>query len=91
MANLKQEHKRVISCSDYDYFEIVCLFHYPVTINLRSGEQRSGMALDLCRDTHKNECLKLSVGDQASLVQLTQITKLTINTANPHFSEKLFS
>ncbi|WP_247749573.1 Rho-binding antiterminator [Pseudoalteromonas viridis] len=43
----------MISCSDYDYFEIVCLFHYPITLSLRNGEELTGVAVDLCRDEQK--------------------------------------
>ncbi|WP_125779954.1 Rho-binding antiterminator [Pseudoalteromonas rubra] len=81
----------MISCSDYDYFEIVCLFHYPITLSLRNGEELMGVAVDLCRDEQKNECIQLNVDGTVRYQQLTQVAKLTINVRNPHFSEKQFS
>ncbi|MCG7534853.1 Rho-binding antiterminator [Pseudoalteromonas sp. OOF1S-7] len=81
----------MISCSDYDYFEIVCMFRYPVTLSLRNGEQVSGIAADLCRDTNRDECIQLNVAGATRQVLLTQITKLTVTVANPHFCEKQFN
>ncbi|MCF2909339.1 Rho-binding antiterminator [Pseudoalteromonas sp. DL2-H2.2] len=81
----------MISCSDYDYFEIVCMFHYPITLSLRNGEELTGVAVDLCRDEQKNECIQLNVDGTLRHQQLKQIAKLTINVRNPHFSEKQFS
>ncbi|TMP30224.1 transcriptional antiterminator [Pseudoalteromonas rubra] len=81
----------MISCSDYDYFEIVCMFHYPITLSLQNGEELTGVAVDLCRDEQKNECIQLNVDGTLRYQQLTQIAKLTINVRNPHFGEKQFS
>ncbi|TMP36039.1 Rho-binding antiterminator [Pseudoalteromonas rubra] len=81
----------MISCSDYDYFEIVCLFRYPVTLSLRNGEQVSGIAADLCRDMNRDECIQLTVSGTTRQVLFTHITKLTVTVANPHFYEKQFN
>ncbi|WP_125717572.1 Rho-binding antiterminator [Pseudoalteromonas rubra] len=81
----------MISCSDYDYFEIVCMFHYPITLSLRNGEELTGVAADLCRDEQKNECIQLNVHGTTKQILLTHITKLTVTVANPHFYEKQFN
>ena len=68
----------MISCSDYDYIEIVCMHRYPIKLTLRSGEQVEGVALDTQRNQDKEECIKLSVSGQEQLVVLTGITELEV-------------
>ena len=36
----------MISCNLHDYIEIVCLYRYPVSLQLRSGEVVAGTAVD---------------------------------------------
>ena len=80
----------MISCSDYDYIEIVCMHRYPIKLTLRSGEQVEGVALDTQRNQDKEECIKLSVSGQEQLVVLTVITELEVCVDNPHFKQKSF-
>ena len=80
----------MISCSDYDYIEIVCMQGYPIKLTLRSGEQVEGVALDTQRNQDKEECIKLSVSGQEQLVVLTGITELEVCVDNPHFKQKSF-
>ncbi|MFV8463375.1 Rho-binding antiterminator [Vibrio campbellii] len=80
----------MISCSDYDYIEIVCMYRYPIKLTLRSGEQVEGVALDTQRNQDKEECIKLSVSGQEQLVVLTGITELEVCVDNPHFKQKSF-
>ncbi|ABZ77404.1 transcriptional antiterminator, Rof [Shewanella halifaxensis HAW-EB4] len=53
----------MISCNQYDYIEIVCLYRYPIALKLKSGETISGIALDTARDSKKRECIKLTYQD----------------------------
>lgn len=80
----------MISCSDYDYIEIVCMHRYPVKLTLRSGEQIEGVALDTQRNQDKDECIKLSVADREQLVVLTGIKELEVCVDNPHFKQITF-
>ena len=80
----------MISCSDYDYIEIVCMHRYPVKLTLHSGEQVEGVALDTQRNQEKDECIKLSVVGQEQLVVLTEIAELEVCVDNPHFRQKFF-
>ncbi|TCS41273.1 Rho-binding antiterminator [Reinekea marinisedimentorum] len=81
----------MISCNNYDYVEIVCMFNYPVRVTLRSGEVLHGIALDTARNGQREECLKLSVDGAEVLVVLDSIAILKAGIENPHFSEVEFS
>lgn len=81
----------MISCSEYDYIEIVCLYRYPVTLKLKSGESVQGTAADTVRNDQKEECIKLLVNGAGQLVVLDQVAELTVNTENPHFQQVTFS
>lgn len=81
----------MISCNDYDYIEIVCLYRYPVKLFLRSGDMIEGVALDTKRNKDRQECIELQVNDKAQLVILDMITKLQVSKDNPHFSEVSFN
>ncbi len=81
----------MISCSNYDYIEIVCMFNYPVEITMKSGEVISGSALDTARNAQREECLKIKIGDSEMLVVLDSMAKLKVSVENPHFSEVKFN
>ncbi|GLS90197.1 hypothetical protein GCM10007916_12640 [Psychromonas marina] len=80
----------MISCSEYDYIEIVCLFHYPVKLTMKAGESITGVALDTLRNTARNECIKLNINETDMLVELDGISKLAVLIDNPHFTEIIF-
>jgi Rho-binding antiterminator len=80
----------MISCSSYDYIEIVCLFAYPVIVTLKTGETLDGRAVDTARNINREECLKLTVDGVDVLVVLDEIAKLAVAIENPHFNEVLF-
>ncbi len=77
----------MISCSDYDYFEIVCLYRYPVRLLMLSGDVIEGVARDMKRNTSKAECIELEVESGNKLVELEYISTLEVTIENPHFSQ----
>ncbi|ALM70669.1 Rho-binding antiterminator [Vibrio vulnificus] len=81
----------MISCSDYDYIEIVCLFKYPVELTMKSGLIISGKALDTARNQANEECIKLQTEGTEILVVLDSVTKLKVSVNNPHFQEVTFN
>lgn len=81
----------MISCNDYDYIEIVCLYHYPVKLFLRSGDVIEGIALDTKRNEDREECIELKANNETKLVKLDTIAKLHVTKDNPHFTEISFS
>lgn len=80
----------MMSCANYDYIEIVCLFNYPVEITLKSGEVITGKAIDTAKNHQGEECIKLKIEHDDLLVVLDSMAKLTIVVDNPHFKEVLF-
>lgn len=82
--------KSMISCEQYDYIEIVCLYHYPIELTMKSGERINGVALDTKRNDQKHECIEMKIDETKQLVILEDISKLTVSVKNPHFSEVMF-
>lgn len=80
----------MISCGDYDYIEIVCLYRYPVKLTLKSGEVVEGQAIDTVRDEQRQECIKLEVENDVRLVVLDTLSMLEVCVTNPHFDKKVF-
>ncbi|HAS6190527.1 TPA: transcriptional regulator [Vibrio vulnificus] len=76
----------MISCHEYDYIEIVCMYHYPVKLILKSGETYLGVALDTERNSARNECIKLGVENGSVLVELDSIAVLEACVKNPHLN-----
>jgi Rho-binding antiterminator len=79
----------MISCSNYDYIEIVCLYRYPVRLQLQSGEVFEGTALDTARNQERQECIKIQVNESEQLVQLDTIAYLEVTAENPHIQGKV--
>lgn len=75
-----------ISCNLYDTIEIVCMFHYPVTLTLVNGQSITGIAKDTARNTQNEECIELDVEGEGTLVVLSQLDSMHVNIANPHLS-----
>ncbi|REG82891.1 Rho-binding antiterminator [Marinomonas pollencensis] len=80
----------MITCHEYDYVEIVCLFHYPIRLTMVTGELIEGIALDTAHNENRTECIKIQTADGAQLVVLSEVTKLAITIDNPHFTEVHF-
>ncbi len=80
----------MMSCSNYDYIEIVCLFKYPVEIKLKTGEIVTGQALDTVRNDQREECIKLKLEKDELLVILDSMARLKVLVENPHFQKVVF-
>ena len=84
----------MISCSEYDAIEIVCMFKYPIEITKRSGDVIQGIALDTKLNEQREECIQLVVKgkpEQVELIVLTDILKLLVCVNNPHFQNVKFN
>lgn len=77
----------MISCSQYDYVEIACLYKYPLKLTLTSGDVVVGKALDTRRNADGQECMLLLVEDEKILVLLDDIKQLAVTISNPHFEK----
>ena len=80
----------MITCHEYDYVEIVCLFHYPIRLTMNTGANIDGVALDTARNESRAECIKIQTDDGVMLVVLADMVKLAITVENPHFTEVRF-
>lgn len=80
----------MISCNEYDYIEIVCMFKYPIKLTLKTGETIECTALDTARNDSREECIKVEQSSTEILVVLSSISKLEVCVENPHFTEVSF-
>ena len=80
----------MISCNQYDYIEIVCMYRYPIRLHLKSGQQLECTAIDTKRNDRKDECIQVSIHDSHELVVLDDIVKLEVRIENPHFQQVSF-
>ena len=81
----------MISCNEYDYIEIVCLYHYPIKLTLKTGDIINAIALDTQRNENRHECIKVLMGEHEQLIVLDEISKLQVSVVNPHFCEITFT
>jgi len=80
----------VISCSEYDYIEIVCMYRYPIKLTMKSGEVVEGVAVNTKRNNAREECILVSIDSGQNLIVLDEIAKLEVCVENPHFEEISF-
>ena len=75
----------MISCQQYDYIEIACMYRFPLKITLKDGSIVEGKALDTARDDDGHECLKIAMDEEKKLIILDEIALLEAMSTNPHF------
>ena len=80
----------MISCGEYDYIEIVCLYRYPIKLFLVSGDEKEGTAFDTQRNADREECIKIKSNNAECLIVLNDIARLEVLVENPHFTEVSF-
>ena len=72
----------MISCEEYDYIEIACLYRYLIKLTLSEGNPVEGVALDTRRNSKKEECIQVGIkADDTELVVLDDILKLEVCVA----------
>lgn len=81
----------MVTCSQYDFIEIACMFKLPVEITLKNGETHQGSAFDTGYDMERQECLFLDVAGERTSFPTEQLIAMRALTENPHFSEITFS
>ena len=80
----------MISCSEYDYIEIVCMHRYPVKLTMKSGEVVKGVAVNTERNNAREECILFNIDNGQKLIALDDIAKLEVCVENPHFEAVSF-
>ncbi len=76
----------MISCNEYDYIEIACMFRYSVRLLLRDDTVLEGIAVDTCTNQQKQECIKLQQNEGECLVLLDSLKQLQVLSDNPSFT-----
>ncbi|MFD2097606.1 Rho-binding antiterminator [Corallincola platygyrae] len=80
----------MITCAQYDYIEIACMYRYPVELTLKSGEVLSGVAIDTQRNSAKQECILVEQKQGKHLVVLDELVAMEVTVENPHFKRVIF-
>ncbi|MFT5594192.1 MAG: Rho-binding antiterminator [Oceanicoccus sp.] len=79
----------IISCAQYDYFEIACMHHYEILLTLKDGSKLQGIAhnVKVAKDGEtRKEVLELILANkEVIVVELMTIHKIQAVTVNPHF------
>jgi len=80
----------MITCQQYDYIEIACMYQFPIILTLNTGEKIKGIAKNTKRNELREECMELLMDGKNILIVLDTIVKLKVSVENPHFSEIIF-
>ena len=72
-------------CDQHDYVEIACIYHFPLKLILKSGDELEGLALDTQRNERQQECIKMELKGSVELVLLDSIAQMKALIDNPHF------
>jgi Rho-binding antiterminator len=78
-----------VSCELHDYLEIACLYAYQVRLILKDHQIIEGKAIDTMTTAEKREYLLIDNGKKQP-IELMQIKKMQVLTANAQFSEVVF-
>ena len=81
-----------IKCDIHDYVEIACLYKIEVKLTLLDGSQQIVTPIDTAIDKERAEVLQVRERPQSAYkyIRLTDITKMSATSVNPHFSEVYF-
>jgi len=81
-----------ILCELYDYIEIACMFAYPITLLLESGEELKGIAKDTLVKPDKLEYLIFAndVSKEIIEIPMNSLIHMQARVTNPHFEKVSF-
>lgn len=78
-----------IACDLHDYLEIACMYHYQIRLVLKDGSSLIGTAIDTVTKD-KREYLLIDDSVEIRQVELIQLKKLEVLTANAQFKDVVF-
>jgi len=81
----------MVSCNEYDYIELACLYQYSVKLTMKVGAPITGIARDTVRNENRQECILISRNEIDTAVEFSGISKLEVLTENEHFTEVVFN
>jgi len=79
-----------ITCELHDYLEIACMYNYRVALTLKDAQVIEGKALDLITSAEKREYVLIDTGHERRQIELNQLAKMRVLTANAKFAEVVF-
>jgi Rho-binding antiterminator len=68
---------RPIACSQHDYLELACCFHYPLRVELKNQPDCHGIALTTQTHADKSEWLLLDSNGTEQAIRLDWILAIT--------------
>ncbi|MBU2898260.1 transcriptional antiterminator [Vibrio pectenicida] len=80
----------MISCSEYDYIEIACLYQIPIRLVTESAQVFEGKAKTTNYDDHRRECIVIETLCGDIQIPTETLVSMTALINNPHFREIVF-
>jgi Rho-binding antiterminator len=79
-----------ISCELHDYPEIACMYGYRVKLTLKDQQIIEGKAVDVLTTAEKREFMVIDNGCEQQQIEVNQLGKMQVLTANAKFKEISF-
>ena len=80
----------MIACDQHDFIEIACLYHFEVVLQLKTGDEITGIAQDTTLNSEREECISLLKNKMIELVALSSIATMRAVAQNRHFDCVIF-
>lgn len=75
----------MISCNQYDYVEIACMYRLPLVLAFKDGSTIECIAKDTLTNELKQECMTVVQGNHEEIVILEELKSMRVSIENPHF------
>ncbi|MFT2092414.1 Rho-binding antiterminator [Paraglaciecola sp. 2405UD69-4] len=72
----------MLSCSQYDELEVVCLYRYPIELVLKDSSSLEGVAIDIQYNTLRQECLTVQIIDGKKYIPFNDVLRLNVCVKN---------
>ena len=80
----------MISCSEYDYIEIACLYQIHIRLVTESAQVFEGKAKTTNYDDQRRECIVIDTLCGDIQIPTETLVSMTALINNPHFREIVF-
>ncbi|MCO6426634.1 Rho-binding antiterminator [Nitrosomonas communis] len=82
--------QQLIECELHDYIEVACMYGYQLRLILKDRQVFAGKAKDIVTTADKREFLVIENEQGSQQIELIQLEKMQVLTANAQFSEVVF-